>query len=181
MRCFAALLLLFAGGSTLLTAGCSSFSTSADYDTTTDFSKYRTWTWFEGPKPGGALDGLTEKRIRTSLEAELPARGLTKAGDGADLLVTYHVSVHQKIAVTPTTMTYGYGWGRGYAGVAYGNEVRVYDEGTLLLDLLDGKTKTLIWRGTARGTVYEGSSPEDREQRIRDAVQQTLAVYPPLK
>lgn len=164
----------------LLAAGCSSISTSADYDTTTDFSKYRTWTWFEGPRPGGAIDGLTEKRIRTSLEAELPGRGLSKVAEGADLLVNYHMSVTQRIDVIPTTAYYGYGWGHGYYGAAYGSEVRVYDEGTLLIDLIEAKTKTLVWRGTARGTVYRDTTPEERELRIRDAVTQTLAQYPPL-
>lgn len=164
-------------------AGCSSFSTDADYDPKTDFSRYHTWTWFTGPKPSGpSLDGLTEQRIRAALEEMLPQVGLTKTADAqADLLVTYHMSVQQRLEVVPTTTMYGYGWGHGYGGyyAGYGSEVRTYDEGTLLVDFIDAKTKGLAWRGVARGTVYRSSTPEEREERIRSAVQAILEQYPP--
>lgn len=161
-------------------AGCSPYSVSEDYDNSADFSKYKTWTWFTGPKPSGpGLDALNEGRIRAAFEAELPLRGLTKGEGAADLLVTYHASVSQKIEVTPTTMSFGYGWGRGYVGMSPGSDVRTYDEGTLIVDLLDAKTKSLVWRGTARATVYRDADPEYRTERIRGAVQAILQRYPP--
>lgn len=163
-------------------AGCSPYSISDDFDNSADFSKYKTWTWFTGTKPSGpGLDALNEARIKTALEAELPLRGLTRNDAAADLLVAYHASVSQKIEVTPTTLSYGYGWGRGYAGMSYGNEVRTYDEGTLIVDLLDAKTKALVWRGTARATVYRDADPEYRTERIRGAIQAILQRYPPEK
>jgi hypothetical protein len=166
----------------LAAGGCSPFTISEDYDNKADFSKYKTWTWFVGPKPSGAgLDSLNENRIRTALEAELPLSGLTKAADaaGADLQVAYHASVSQRIDVTPTTVSFGYGWGHGYVGTSYGADVRTYDQGTLIVDLLDAKTKALAWRGTARATVYRDADPEYRTERIREAVQAILERYPP--
>src|SRR6516225_7919992 len=125
--------------------GCSPYTINADYDPTADFSKFKTWSWFTAPQPYGAgMDPLIEKRIRASVEEELPHRGLAKAADGsADVLVSYHLSVAQRLEVSPTTATYGYGWGRGY--VAYGtSDVRTYDEGTLLVDLIDAPSKSLV-------------------------------------
>lgn len=163
----------------VVVAGCSPYSVSDDYDPTTPFSKYKTWTWFPGPRPA-PLDSLNENRIKSALEAELPLRGLSKAAEGSgDLLVGFHASVSQKIEVTPTTISYGYGWGRGYVGTTYGNDVRTYDEGTLIVDLIDAATKTLVWRGTARATVYKDADPEYRTTRIREAVQAILERYPP--
>lgn len=167
----------------LAVGGCSPYSIDEDYDPSTDFAKFKTWTWFTGPKPSGpSLDDLTEQRIRKAIEGGLPHVGLTKGADGStDLLVAYHVSIAQRIDVTPTTVSFGYGWGRGYVGTSYGSEVRTYDEGTLLIDLLDAKTKSLVWRGTARATVYRNSTPEEREIRIREAVQLILQQYPPTR
>ncbi len=174
MRNLIGVLLLAAGG-------CSSFTVDTDYEPGTDFRKYTTWSWFAGPKPSGSgLDGLTEGRIRAALESQLPKHGLAKGTEGAtDLLVAYNVSVTQRLEVTPTTMYYGYGWGHGYVGSSYGGEVRTYDEGTLIVDFIDAKTKSLIWRGTARGTVYRESSPEERQARIQEAIAGILERYPP--
>lgn len=166
----------------LAAGGCSPYSISQDYDTSTDFSTFKTWTWFEGPKPSGpSLDGLTEQRIRKALEAGLPARGLSKTDGATDLQVTYHLAITQRIEVTPTTVGWGYGWGHGYVGGTYGGDVRTYDEGTLLVDFVETKTKSLVWRGTARATVYRDTTPQERETRIRETIQLILQQYPPVR
>ena len=41
------------------------------------------------------------------------------------------------------------------------------------------KTKTLIWRGTAKGIVHKDYSPEEREKNISSAVGHLLEDYPP--
>jgi hypothetical protein len=167
----------------LILGGCSTYTTNADYDTSVDFSKYRTWSWFTGPRPSGpGSDQLIENRIRSSIEAELPLRGLAKGAEGAtDLMVSFNLSIAQRIEVTPTTATVGYGWGHGYVGYSTGNDVRTYDEGTLIIDLIDAKTKSLVWRGTAQATVYRDTTPDERTARVRGAVQAILDHYPPIK
>jgi hypothetical protein len=167
----------------LTLAGCSPFTINADYDNTADFGRYRTWSWFTGPHPYGAgVDQLLDNRIRASLEAELPHHGLAKAADGSsDLLVSYHLSVAQRIEVNPTTASVGYGWGRGYVAYSSGGDIRTYDEGTLIVDLVDAKTKNLVWRGIAKATVYANSTPEERTERVRTAIQAILDQYPPIK
>jgi len=165
------------------TAGCSSVSVNADYDTTADFSRLKTWAWFTGPqRPNPEIDGLTDGRIRAAIEAELPGRGLTTApAEAADVHVTYHAAVRQKIEAYPTAAGYGYGYGRGFGVAGTGVDVVTYDEGTLVVDLIDPKSKNLLWRGTARGVVHRDATPEERETRIRDAVKKILAQFPPAK
>jgi hypothetical protein len=163
-------------------AGCTPpLTVDSDYDVSTDFSKYKTWTWLPGAKPSEKdIDTLSEQRIRAAIEAELPKRGLAKAGDGADLSVTFKISVQHKIEQSSASIGIGYGWGPAHVGVSK-SPTRSYDEGTLILDLVDPKTKTLVWRGTAVGTVHKDSPPEERQKNIQNAVAYLLEDYPPKK
>ena len=74
---------------------------------------------------------------------------------------------------------YGYGYG-GYWGGG-GVDVYQYTEGTLILDLIEAKSKQLVWRGMAQGTIDENASPEQRERRLNEAVMRMLANFPPPK
>lgn len=163
-------------------AGCTpQLTLDTDYDPGTDFSKYKTWTWLAGSKPSEKdVDSLTQQRIQGAIEAELPKRGLAKAAEGADVTAAFHISVQRKIESSPATLSLGYGWGPAHVGVSK-SPTKTWDEGTLVLDLVDAKTKTLLWRGTAVGTVHPDSSPEERQQRIHTVVAQLLEGYPPRK
>jgi len=164
----------------LAAAGCGAppLTVDSDYDPSTDFAKYKTWNWMPGSKVD--IDSMTEQRIRTAIEAELPQHGLTKAGEGADLSVVIQISIQHKIKQSRATVGVGYSWGPAHVGVS-GSPSKSYDEGTLILDLVDAKTKTLVWRGTAIGTVHKDYSPEERQERIRTAVYHLLEYYPPKK
>lgn len=51
-----------------------------------------------------------------------------------------------------------------------------YTEGTLIVDFVDAKTSTSIWRGTARGTI---GSAQRNQQKIQEAIRKMLATIPP--
>jgi hypothetical protein len=77
----------------------------------------------------------------------------------------------------PVDAWYGYrvgGWGGWPQTYAYD-----YTEGTLLIDVIDPATMTLLWRGTGTGVVDPTASPQRREQRINDAVDRILDEFPP--
>ena len=152
----------------------------SDYEPETDFAKYKSWTWMESAKPSEKdIDAISFQRIRDAIEAELPKHGLAKA-DAGDLSVTFQISVQHKIKQSNASVGVGYGWGPAHIGVSKSPSWE-YDEGTLILDLVDPKTKTLIWRGTAKGTVHPEASPEERKENIRKAVGYLLEGYPPAK
>ena len=46
------------------------------------------------------------------------------------------------------------------------------------IDILDGESGRLIWRGTATAEVREGTSTEVRSERVAEAVQKVLAQFP---
>ncbi len=162
---------------------CSTVRVSTDYDPNADLASMRSYAWLD--ERSGVLDdrsdvtSLLDRRIRRAIDAELQEKGLAPSDRGkAALWVTYRLSVETRMDVDTihTTAGYGRGW---YGGVSSHTVVREYEEGTLLIDLIDASTKQLVWRGTGEARVRESSSPEQREARIRQAVREILASFPP--
>ena len=54
-----------------------------------------------------------------------------------------------------------------------------YEEGTLILDIIDPETSALIWRGYAQAHVDLLSSQEEKTERICQAVRMMLELFPP--
>ena len=166
--------------------GCSSIEVSNDYDASASFAAYRTYAWVPKPEERTGdlrLDSpLLHDRIREAVERHLAAKGYTKAESGSpDFLVTYHVAVKGKLNVS-TISNYGYGPGyRGarMAGPGTTTYVHEYEEGSLLVDIVDPTKRQLVWRGTARAEVPPTSTPEERTAKIDEAVGKILEGFPP--
>jgi len=163
-------------------AACSGITVTHDYDPEVDFSGLKTYAWYAPPAAAAGVDTLTTRRISRAVDAELPLRGYRKVEGGSpDFLVHALAAIHQRIEAVPTSASMGYGWRGGYMAYSTGTEIRAYDEGTLILDVISPATKVLLWRGTARAAVDDSRSPEEREARIREAVALILDSFPPRK
>ena len=86
------------------------------------------------------------------------------------------------------TNTGGYGYGgwyggyRGYGGYGYGGSTYVsyYEEGALVIDIIDWQEKELSFRGTATGTLSKSEkTPEESQADIDELVTNILAKFPP--
>jgi hypothetical protein len=174
---------------TLASVGCVGFSVSMDYDPETDFSGYRSWYWLP-PSPTGdpRIDNdLVANRVHGAVERSLAARGYVKTSTGeGDFGVGYHGFIEGKIDIQTVDRYYGYGpgWGRygmGYGGVGTETYVDQYDEGTLILDVVDTRSQKLVWRGSTSARVRENDSPKNRDERTQKAVDAILAEFPPEK
>jgi hypothetical protein len=113
------------------------------------------------------------------VEAELQGRGMTADTENPDLLLVYHTGVDSKINVTDWGYTYPTRYGGWYGDRDV--DVYQYEEGTLIVDLIDAKTHQLVWRGTATKTLEDNPSPERMEQNLREVVGKMFASYPPSK
>jgi hypothetical protein len=147
---------------------------SVDWDHDADFSKYKTYAWIESKSPGPEL---AAKRIVAAIESQLAAKGLQKAqGSDADLAVVYNVGAKERVSVEGYNYGYGrYRWGDGT--VRY--DTTTYTEATVVVDLVDPKTHSLVWRGTASDTVSD--KPEKNEKKIQKAAEKMFKKYPPTK
>lgn len=146
---------------------------TTEFDETVDFSKFKTFAVRDGQlnSRSPALNSeLTKKRVEAEIDRALTARGLTKATGGTDLNVFFTFGSARRVE----TETYPAGW-RGL-----GTRVaRVpYAEGTLVIDLRDPTTRSLVWRGIA---VEEEKNPAKLSDKLDDMVKKSIAKYPPKK
>lgn len=178
-------------GCAMLLAACQTPQVERDYDTSRDFSQYRTWTWAEPAITYTPQDDprvrsdLTTQRIREAVRDELEARGLRHANavPPADLTVQVDVISEQEEDQVTTTWggSFGYwGWGWG-GGPAYAQSRSVeYQTLTLQVDLRDADDGQLVWRGSDERQLLDASRPPaERERQIRNMVSRILSAYPP--
>jgi len=169
----------------LALSGCSTASYVVDWDTTRDFSGYRTFAWYELAPPRGqsaapeAPNAIVADRIHRAVTGVFGQRGFQPAAAGeADLLVTYG------IVLRPGVRVYQTGWGDPYWGCCgwgwgprWGHAwARTYVEGTLVVDVLDGSRRRLVWRGIAEGAF---TSPNPSQERVAEVVTRLMQSFPP--
>lgn len=158
---------------------------TADFDESTDFSKYKTYSFLGWQKDSDQLlNDFDKDRLMTAFRAEMIARGLTRVESGGDLATTLYLVLNQETSTTAYTNYYGgtgyryrrggYGWGNGYASTNYSEND--YIKGTLVVDFHDSATKDLVWQGVASGTVSE--NPQKREKKIPKTVKKLMKKYP---
>lgn len=158
----------------LMGACASTMSVSSHVDRGTDFARYRTYDW--GPAdalPTGAprLDANStfKDQLQGEVNRQLNLKGIKLAtASQPDLLIHYHAAASERLDVSGLDQNY-----------VYGGEVRAYDAGTILLDVVDARTQKLIWRGWAQGALTDMlDNDEAMTRRLRDAVRQMLAQLP---
>ncbi len=175
--------LLLSGSLLVLLTACSSISTDHDFDAEADFSKYRSFAWIPSAAERIANpvehSQLQDRRIRAAVERELAGKGITATAGNPDLIVAYSTRTTEKTEVFDNGFnSYGY---RGYRGSYWRPStmnVYQYEEGTLIVDLIDAEKKQLVWRGKAVGIVGEY---KESEKQINEAVQKLFLAYPPEK
>jgi hypothetical protein len=159
---------------------CSSIKVSTDYDQQADFGKYKTYTLTEEAK-SLSIGDLDRRRLIEAVEAGLAAKGFNVSPNG-DLLIDLKISTEQKETTTATSngpygSAYRYRWGSGFSTTDI--DVERYIEGTLFIDLIDATKKQLVWQGRGVKTLDPYATPQEKEQRIKSAVNSILARYPP--
>ena len=166
---------------TIFLAGCSSISVTQDYDPAYDFSKLKTFGFVPIPKEAN-IDQINANRLGDAIKANLTARGYTLS-EQADFGIALHFGKQTKTDID----SYGYGYGGygRYGGWGYGGtggvDVHQYDEGTLIIDIIDMSKKELVWRGSGTGVLSQSPSVEERTAKINDAVTEILGQFPPTK
>ena len=171
MRLSKLLLLFF---TILLTSACSSVRVSTDYDTSIDFTKYKTFAFYKKGIDKAPIKNLDKKRILRALEANLVAKGMSKSSS-PDLLISLFTKSRERININDNRFN-----GFWYPWYYTPNPVIVsqHTEGTLFIDLLDAKNKELVWQGVGTGALIMRNSKE-REVRMKEFVNEIMLKYPP--
>jgi len=146
---------------------------NVDFDRDADFSGYKTYAWLPGTE---AKSPLYHKRIMAAIDLRMEERGYTRVEGEADLYVLYHASLSTERYVDVDDFGYWGRW-RGWGSTT----IDVYDikVGTLIVDILDGGSRDLIWRGAGDDSFT--SKAEKNEKKINKIVGKMFRKFPPEK
>src|SRR6266702_2722608 len=157
----------------LLSTALIAQGVKTDYDRSTDFSHYKTYSW----EKVQTQDELWVDRIKEAVNAALAAKGLTPVESGGDIsVVAIEMTKNQR---TLNTFYDGFGGGWRWGG-GFGNATTTVDNykvGTLVVDLFDANNKKLIWRGSSSDTLSNKS--EKNIKALDKGVEKMFEHFPP--
>jgi len=149
-----------------------------DYDRSANFSQYKTYSW----EKVQTQNQLWVDRIKEAVNTALAVKGLTPVESGGDMaIVAIEMTKNQQ-----TLNTFydgfggGWGWRRGGGFGGFGEATTTTDNykvGTLVVDLFDARTKTLLWRGSASDTLSDKSDKNIKD--LDKGVQKMFDRFPP--
>jgi len=179
--------------SAFLFVGCTSQpQVETDHQANFDFSSLKTFQVAEtkqDAKENILISPFTLSHIYSALEGELTKRYQSAAtGANPDFIVSYHVVIEEKIDPRSYNDIYGYGYfGRSYrypyaSPFFYGPGagLRVYNQGSLIIDIVDAKTEKPIWRGVSEKRLSRGMAPQQQREVLSRAVNEVIAQFPPV-
>lgn len=126
-----------------------------------------------------SLTEITDRRIVRAIEAQMKRRLMTEDATNPDCIVTFFTTTKTKTEVHDLGLAGGYyrhnpyrTWG-GYSTTT----VDQYEEGTLIIDVIDSKTQQMVWRGAYSKRLGRTAPQEAEVQKIVEAI---LAEFPPV-
>jgi hypothetical protein len=146
-----------------------------DYDRSANFSHYQTYSW----EKVQTQDQLWVDRIKEAVDAALTAKGLRKVESGGDVAIVAIETTQNQRTLNTFYDGFGGGW-RWRGGAGFGDATTTVDNykvGTLVVDLFDAHTKTLIWRGSSSDTLSDKS--DKNIKNLDKGVQKMFDHFPP--
>jgi len=143
-----------------------------------DFSKFKTYNWDSGTLANPIIKGF----IVSAVDREMTAKGFQKVDSDPDLLVTTLTAIGSDLTTTNPS------WAPALNSIATGipdsPQAWAVTKGTLLIDIIDARTKDGVWRGAATQTLDNGPSGDRAkdakmvEKPINKAVQKMFKQFP---
>lgn len=165
----------------------------AEADPKADFSTIRTYGWLPPPPVvrNVAPDAVSNPNLSNevlgphivaAIDRQLAARGLVQAGqDDADVQIVYVAAMRSGVDSDYLGQHYGYITRFAPPGaIAYGpaTSASVYQQGTIVVDVVQRAAKRGIWRGSVVTRVAQERKLEDRVKRINEAIERIFRRFP---
>ena len=162
-------------------------------DKTFDFKGLRTWQWH--PEGAGdvrmavtaddnpaAVKEKVDPVIKDAVQKELSARGWEQvpAGTVPQVYVTYYVL----ISTNQSRQTMGQfvptvpEWGIPPFSYGATQSLKIFEEGSLILDLTEAKQRAIVWRSQAVAELHRQRTPAEREVNLRRALTDMMKKLP---
>lgn len=155
---------------------CSASKVVYDYDAKTDFSKFKTYSFFEDV--GDGLNEIDAKRFVRSIENTLDSLGFRRS-EAPD----FYINVISEKKELPKNNNIGIGVGGGRnvgfgisTGISFGGK-KINE--TIIIDFVDSSNDKLFWQGSIDVKVSENIKPKDRVILVERIVKKVVNKYPP--
>jgi hypothetical protein len=171
--------LLLAAGLAAVLAGVPLLAqdVNVDYDHTYPFNHMKSYSWGKIQ----TTDPLLEPRVAAAIDHVIQGYGFNESAKDkkGDVVVTA-VLANNPQQYTAFYRDLNLDWRRGWGGGGFSesaNSLRQVHGGTLVVDIYDGATGKLIWRGTAAERI--ASKERVSQDNVDKAVDTMFADYPP--
>jgi hypothetical protein len=156
---------IFLFGVIIFSACASTRDVNVQVAENAEFRSYK--TFMVKLDPDKEYADFADQKIEEVLEEEMKLRRLEKDTINPDLWLFYDTRVKQKTKLERSSYPYGYyyPWDWGYNRYPY--REYTYQEGTVIIDIVDVRNKRLIWQGWLSESVDEKRDLEDVEMDIR--------------
>ncbi|QUM82327.1 DUF4136 domain-containing protein [Moritella sp. 5] len=177
----------------LVLAACSTVKVSTDYDQSADFTTLKGFNWLpesaKVEKENAYLNNrIMDVRITKAIDKQLVAQGFSFS-TAPDFYVNYSITSEKKTNIRTYDNYSGYGpswgWGVGYGhrgmSLSAHTETRVdeYQQGSLVVDVIDPTSLELIWRGIGSKRLPESTDAAEMDKLVADVVKSILGKFPP--
>jgi uncharacterized protein DUF4136 len=159
-----------------------------DYDHTADFSQYNTYSWGKVK----TSNPFFVDRIQQAVNKQLQAKGwqLAPTGGSVTVFATDNIHDQQEVQTMYDNMGGGWGGGWGWGGWGWGGgwgpgigtgiaTTTTTDQnvGSLVIDLFEGNSKKLLWRGLA--TENLSSNAGKNTKMVDSDINNMFKNFPP--
>jgi hypothetical protein len=143
---------------------------SVNYNHGQSFSQYHTYAWGSN-NTNQIQNSILAQVAQQDIDTALQGKGLQKVPESQkpDLILTANGGMKQQTSYTAWGMR---GIGGGMGGITPQQNV----EGTLIIDLYDAKTQSLVWRGIGQDTLSNNGNKN--QQIVQKAIQKMFKQWP---
>ncbi|HSY67692.1 MAG TPA: DUF4136 domain-containing protein [Edaphobacter sp.] len=143
---------------------------SVNYNHSQSFSAYHTYAWASN-NANQIQNSILAQVAQQDIDAAMQAKGFQKVQESQkpDLILAANGGLKQQTSYSAWGMR---GIGGGMGGITPQQNV----EGTLIIDLYDFKTQSLVWRGIAEDTLSNNGNKN--QQMVQNAINKMFKQWP---
>jgi hypothetical protein len=154
----------------MVCAIASAQTVSVNYNRSQSFSQYHTYAW--APDNANQIqNSILAQQAKSDIDSAMQGKGLqlVQESQNPDLILTASGGLKQQTSYQAWGMR---GIGGGMGGITPEQNVI----GTMIIDLYDAKTKSLVWRGIAENTLSNNGNKNS--QMVSKAVAKMFKQWP---
>ena len=143
---------------------------SVNYNHGASFSNYHTYAWASN-NANQIQNSILAQVAQQDINSAMQGKGLAmvQESQNPDLIITANGGMKQQTSYSAWGMR---GIGGGMGGITPQQNV----EGTMIIDLYDAKSQSLVWRGIAQDTLSNNGNKN--QQLVQKAVQKMFKQWP---